>query len=86
MIVQHMAGQIEKDQAVKTPTFFEMNAKLAYEFPIYKAIKLELNAGVQNIFDAYQDDFDTDRVNREAAYIYGPATPRSYYCGVKISY
>ena len=93
MLVQHMAGHIAKDQIVKTPNFFEMNAKLAYEFPIYKALRLEINGGVQNIFDAYQDDFDRARLNADgsyslgdATYIYGPATPRSYYAGIKVSF
>lgn len=85
MLVQHMAGYIEKDEAKKTPNFFEMNAKLAYEFPVFKTLRLEVNAGVQNIFNAYQDDFDQG-ADRDSNYIYGPATPRSYYAGVKVSF
>lgn len=85
MLVQHLAGNIPADQAVKTPDFFDMNVKLAYEFPLYKEMKLEVNAGVQNIFDAYQSDFDRGP-NRDSSYIYGPGTPRSYFAGVKISY
>ena len=85
MNIQHMAGYIEKDVVVESPNFFEMNAKLAYEFPIYKAIRLEINGGVQNIFNAYQKDFDQS-IERDANYIYGPATPRSYYCGMKVSF
>lgn len=85
MFVQHMAGYIEKDECVKTPDFFEMNSKLAYEFPIYKAIRLEVNGGVQNIFNAYQKDFDLGP-DRDSSYIYGPATPRSYFAGVKVSF
>ena len=50
-----------------------------------KDINLEVNAGVQNIFEAYQSDFDQGR-KRDSAYIYGPAAPRSYFAGVKISY
>lgn len=85
MLVQHLAGYIPKDMAVSTPDFFDMNIKLAYDFHIYKDITLEVNAGVQNIFDAYQSDFDRDK-NRDSAYIYGPATPRSYFAGVKIGF
>ena len=85
MLVQHLAGYIPMDKAVKTPDFFDMNIKLAYDFHIYKDINLEVNAGVQNIFEAYQSDFDQGP-NRDSAYIYGPATPRSYFAGIKISY
>lgn len=85
MLVQHLAGYIPMDKAVNTPDFFDMNIKLAYDFHIYKDITLEVNAGVQNIFEAYQSDFDQGS-NRDSAYIYGPATPRSYFAGIKISY
>lgn len=43
MLVQHLAGYIPADQAIKTP-------------------------------------------NRDSSYIYGPATPRNYFAGIKISY
>ncbi|KKB47902.1 hypothetical protein HMPREF1212_03751 [Parabacteroides sp. HGS0025] len=85
MLVQHLAGYIPADKAFKTPDFFDMNIKLAYEIPLYKEMKLEVNAGVQNIFEAYQSDFDQGP-NRDSSYIYGPATPRSYFAGIKISY
>lgn len=85
MLVQHLAGYIPMDKAVNTPDFFDMNIKLAYDFHIYKDITLEVNAGVQNLFEAYQSDFDQGP-NRDSAYIYGPATPRSYFAGIKISY
>lgn len=85
MLVQHLAGYIPMDKVVNTPNFFDMNIKLAYDFHIYKDINLEVNAGVQNIFEAYQSDFDQGP-NRDSAYIYGPATPRSYFAGIKISY
>lgn len=59
--------------------------KVAYDFKLYKVAVLQLNGGVQNIFQAYQKDFDRG-ANRDSNYIYGPATPRSYFAGVKITY
>ncbi|NDV82980.1 TonB-dependent receptor [Bacteroides sp. 51] len=85
MLVQHLAGYIPNDIAVKTPKFFDMGLKIAYDIKVYKSTTLQLHAGVQNIFDAYQDDFDKGK-NRDAGYIYGPALPRTYYAGLKISY
>jgi len=85
MLVQHLAGYIPQDKAVNTADFFDMNIKLAYEFPLYKESKIEISAGVQNIFDAYQSDFDQGK-NRDASYIYGPSLPRSFFAGTRISF
>ena len=85
MVVQHLAGVILTDEAVQTPDFFDMNVKLAYDFDIYKEMKLEVSTGIQNLFQAYQSDFDKGK-DRDSAYIYGPATPRSFFAGVKLSF
>lgn len=85
MLVEHHAGWIDSNRTEKTPGFFDMNFKAAYDFKIYNNIKLQLNAGVQNIFNAFQNDFDRGAA-RDSGYIYGPAAPRSFYLGVKLSY
>lgn len=85
MLVPHMAGYIEQDVAVNTPDFFDMNLRVSYDIPLYKDVNLQLNAGVQNIFNAYQSDFDKGK-DRDSGYIYGPGNPRSYFAGIKISY
>ena len=85
MLVEHHAGWIDSNRTEKTPGFFDMNFKAAYDFKLYNNIKLQLNAGVQNIFNAFQNDFDQGP-DRDSGYIYGPAAPRSFYLGVKLSY
>ena len=85
MIVQHMKGYIPKDIAVTTPDFFDMNLKISYDFSLYKFITLQLNAGIQNIFNAYQRDFDQGK-ERDSGYIYGPSMPRSYFAGAKLMF
>ena len=86
MLVGHSAGSgVEEPVAVHTPKFMEVNMKLAYDFPIYKYLTLQVNGGIQNITNAYQKDFDKGW-NRDSGYIYGPSLPRSYYVGVKVSY
>ena len=85
MLMQHLAGYISEDREETTPDFFDLNMKVAYDFPLYKSVTLQLNAGVQNIFEAYQSDFDQGK-ERDSKYIYGPGTPRSYFVGCKISY
>lgn len=86
MLVGHSAGSgVEAPVAVNTPDFMEVNLKLAYDFPIYKYLTLQVNGGVQNITNSYQKDFDKGW-NRDSGYIYGPSLPRSYYVGMKINY
>lgn len=85
MLIEHHAGYIEANRTEKTPGFFDMNFKAAYDFKLYGNIKLQLNAGIQNIFNSFQDDFDQGP-DRDSGYIYGPAAPRSFYLGIKLSY
>ena len=86
MLVQHMAGSgVAQDVAVSTPSFFDMNIRLSYDVRIYKEITMQLYGGVQNLFNAYQKDFDKG-VDRDSGYIYGPSLPRSWFVGAKFSF
>ena len=86
MLVQHMAGSgVAKDVAVTTPAYCDVNLRLAYDLRLYKEIGLQLYGGVQNLFNAYQKDFDSG-VERDSGYIYGPSLPRSWFVGAKISF
>lgn len=85
MLVEHHKGSIKENRTEKTPDFFDMGFKAAYDFKLYKSITLQVNAGVQNIFNAYQSDFDKG-AERDSGYIYGPGMPRSVYAGLKLSY
>lgn len=62
-------------------TFFDAGLKIT------KTLKLahnniELSGGIKNIFNSYQEDFDTG-IDRDPAYMYGPMTPRTIYFGLK---
>lgn len=85
MLVPHEAGVIEQPVTVMTKKFADIGLKAAYDFKLYKSINLQVNAGVQNIFNSYQNDFDKGP-DRDSGYIYGPSLPRSFFAGVKISY
>lgn len=84
MLVPYEGGG-EKNRTVKTSTFFEFGWKVAYEIPFYNRTNFEVNAGIQNIFNSYQNDFDKGP-DRVSSYIYGPSMPRSYFAGVKLSF
>ena len=59
--------------------------KAAYDFVFGKGLTLQVNGGVQNVTNSYQNDFDKGW-NRDSAYIYGPSLPRSFFAGMKFSY
>jgi outer membrane receptor for ferrienterochelin and colicins len=88
MLVQHaehtlLDGTVIGDAEVTTPTFWDFGFKVGYTFHLTNIINLEVNAGVKNIFDAYQPDIDLG-AGRDSAYIYGPSMPRTYFFGVKL--
>ncbi len=85
MTVQHMEGSgTDIDLAVRTQSFFDASLKLTYNFKLFNRVNLDLSAGVSNIFNSYQNDFDLGPT-RDSGYIYGPALPRCINAGVSIS-
>ncbi len=91
MLVPHFgAGEADgtgnpiDDELVKSDAFMETNIKLSYALDWrYVGVGIEFFAGVQNLFNAYQDDFDKGK-NRDSNYVYGPARPRTIYFGLKL--
>ena len=90
MLVYHSVASDSKHSAaidveqVTTPSFFDLTLKASYSIPFGKHTALEINAGVQNLFDSYQRDFDSGP-ERDASYIYGPARPRTFFVGAKLN-
>ena len=85
MTVQHMEGSgTDIDLAVRTESFFDASAKLAYCFNIFRQVDIDVTAGVSNIFNSYQRDFDSGP-RRDSGYIYGPSLPRCLTAGISVS-
>ena len=84
MLVQPFAGYIAEDAETTTKPFFDTNLKLSYSFKLKDDFSLEVSAGMKNIFNSYQRDFDQGEL-RDAGYIYGPSLPRSVFFGLKFS-
>ena len=74
---------IKQDELVHTPDFFDFNTKLNYTFVLGEHLKLQLNGGVQNLFNAFQRDLDKGTY-RDSGYCYGPTQPRTFFIGVKL--
>ena len=72
--------------AVTTPAFCDVNLRLAYDLRGFtRRSPSSFYGGVQNLFNAYQKDFDKG-VDRDSGYIYGPSLPRSWFIGAKVSF
>ena len=85
MLIEHHAGMIESNITVETPSFWDMGMKEAYDFKLYKSFSLQINAGVQNVLNSFQKDFDSG-ADRDSGYIYGPTLPRNFFMGIKLIY
>ncbi|GLR17563.1 TonB-dependent receptor [Portibacter lacus] len=88
MILPHFSGAPNQtlDEYVHSESFSEVNVKLGYKLPLNKLkSNIELYAGIKNILNAYQDDFDIGKY-RDSNFIYGPSLPRTLFFGVKWIY
>ncbi|KAB1066887.1 TonB-dependent receptor [Tamlana haliotis] len=82
MIVPHVVSDSGYMDLVDTKAFFDMTTKITYHFDPIEGFHVEISGGVQNIFNSYQDDFDSG-AGRDSTYIYGPNQPRTYFVGLK---
>lgn len=73
------------DELVHTPAFFDLGAKISYDFTIFETTKLQLYVGAHNLLGQYQKDFDV-RGFRDSGYMYGPTQPRAIYSGISLSF
>lgn len=82
MDVTHLVDpETERTVIKRVPDFFENNIKVAYDFD-FKDNCIQVYTGIQNMFNAYQKDFDRGAL-RDAGYIYGPARPQTFFFGAK---
>lgn len=85
MWMQHFEGSgTDVDVAERTKSFADIGFKAAYDFKLFNFSTLQINAGVHNIFNSFQEDFDKGEL-RDSGYMYGPMMPRSVYVGLKLS-
>ncbi len=85
MYVEHCAGFINEDIIEETPAFWDVNFKVTRDFTLLKSVRTQAFVSLDNIFNQYQNDFD-EGPYRDAGYVYGPISPRSLSCGVKLMF
>ncbi len=87
MLLTHFAGVgtgQTVDEYYRTKSFTDVGLRIGHTFELDKVKSgLELFAGMKNLFDSYQNDFDTGK-NRDSNYVYGPALPRSIVFGLRL--
>ena len=85
MLVPYFGPQIphpEKGELRVSKRFFDFGLKVRYNIELNGAT-LQLFAGMKNIFNSYQNDFD-EGIDRDPGYVYGPMSPRTIYFGLLI--
>ncbi len=86
MDVPHII-EIDSEYTVikRTPTFWELGTKFSYQFLLGTQHRLQVFAGVHNLLNSFQQDFDRG-AERDAGYVYGPARPRTFFFGASFGW
>lgn len=85
MLVPYFGMQLpnpDEGELRETETFMDLGVKGRYNIKLNGAT-LQLFAGVKNILNSYQDNFDRG-IDRDPGYVYGPMNPRTVYVGINI--
>ena len=83
MTVPFVVGESGFINLVESQSFFDLTTKLTYHLDLKKEFHVELSGGIQNLFNSYQDDFDTGPT-RDSDFVYGPNRPRTFFVGLRI--
>ena len=85
MQLVHFAGAPEQqaDQFKTSDPFTDVSFRSGYTIDLKNINSgLEIFGGIRNIFNSYQNDFDSGK-NRDSNYVYGPSLPRTLFMGVR---
>lgn len=84
MDLVHYASEynIQADEYYKTPDFLTFGLNFTYSDVVKKGMSFEINVGVKNITNSYQNNFDQFKF-RDSNFIYGPSLPRTLLFGIK---
>lgn len=85
MLVPHFGGAPEtaQDELVRSQSFWDIGLRAEHAIHIHKFEQtVRIGAGIQNLLDSYQSDFDTTKY-RDSNFVYGPSRPRTVFVDVK---
>ncbi len=69
-------------QLNESKPFFDLNIKIETHHDFSDSFMVTLSGGITNLFNSFQDDFDTGPT-RDSDYVYGPDAPRTFFLGLK---
>lgn len=75
----------EEGEIRQSDDFFVLDIGVSKRFGISRNSALTLRCGVNNVFNQYQQDFDSG-AGRDVGYVYGPRYPRTYTVGAKLDF
>lgn len=85
MYVPYHQGYEDGSEALhRSNSFFDAGLKLHYTTKLCGGVNIQWFAGMKNMFNSFQNDFDKG-IDRDPAYIYGPTLPRTVNIGFKIA-
>lgn len=85
MLIPYFGPQLpntEVGELRQSDPFFDLGLKIRYTIKLNGA-SLQLFAGVKNLLNSYQTDFDSG-IDRDPGYMYGPGQPRTVYLGIRL--
>lgn len=85
MLVPHFGGapELAQDEILTSRSFWDLGLRAERSIHIHKFEQtVRIGLGVQNLFDSYQNDFDTTKY-RDSNFVYGPPKPRTVYLDLK---
>lgn len=87
MLLSHFAGEgtgQTVDEYFTTKSFTDVGLRASHTFSLNKLkTGLEVFTGLKNVFNAYQNNFDTGK-NRDSNFVYGPSAPRTVFFGIRL--
>lgn len=72
----------EEGMLKKSERFVDLDVNISYNLEL-NGTNIQLFSGMKNMFDAYQNDFDSG-VDRDPGYVYGPIYPRMIFFGLRL--
>ena len=70
-------------ELMDSDSFLDLNIRMSYDLHLSDDFEVMFSAGVQNILNSYQDDFDSGPT-RDSQYVYGPLKPRTVFFGLTL--
>ena len=83
MVVPRVISETGFLDLVDSEDFLDLTTKFTYHMDVNDRFHVELSTGVQNLFNSYQNDFDSG-AGRDSDYVYGPNRPRTFFIGLKL--